>query len=118
MTVPILPNGQTLMAEKLLRIVNLIEAEVPGMPEVPTGVTVFITSSEWETLMGELKAKLPSTTPAAFFEQRHFLIGSVMVRNAGTDNQAAVMEANRMYAEKCGFEWKARELVTGRVDGV
>lgn len=117
MTIPVLPNGETLMCEKLLRVANLIEGIMALHPEIPSG-TVFLGASEYAVLMGELKAKLPRKTPTEFFEQPHFLVSAhVTVRNAGTDDKAVIAEANRQYAEKCGFEWHARELVTGRVDG-
>lgn len=116
MTILVLPNGETLMCEKVMRVADLIEAAIAMHPDIPSG-TVFITAAEWAVLMRELKAKLPSTTPAVFFEQRYFMVSShVTVCNAGTDDKEVVAEANRQYAEKCGFEWVARELVTGRVD--
>ena len=112
--IPTLPNGDTLAVEKLLRICNLIEAEVPGKPEVPAG-TVFLTSSEWEAIMRELRAKLGVVPPAAgeFFRQQHFLVGRVTVRNAGTDDVETVMLANKMYEEQSGFRWKRDHLRTG-----
>lgn len=109
--IPTLPNGETLMLEKVMRLVNLIEAEVPGKPEVPAG-TVFLTATEWGTLMGELRAKVGVVLPEheAFFQQRHFLVGRVTLRNAGTDDTETVMLANRMYEEQSGFRWKRDQL--------
>ena len=113
--IPTLPNGQTLMLEKVMRLVNLIEADVPGKPEVPAG-TVFLTATEWGTLMSELRAKLSTAvTPEneAFFQQKQFLIGRVTLRNAGTDDVQAVMLANKMYEEQTGFAWKKEALRVG-----
>lgn len=110
---PTLPNGDTLAVEKLLRICNLIEADVPGKPDVPAG-TVFLTSSDYGAVMRELRSKLSAVPPEAeeFFRQQHFLIGRVTVRNAGTDDVETVMLANRMYEEQSGFRWKRDHLRT------
>lgn len=110
---PTLPNGDTLAVEKLLRICNLIEADVPGKPDVPAG-TVFLTSSDYGAVMRELRSKLSVVPPEAeeFFRQQHFLIGRVTVRNAGTDDVETVMLANRMYEEQSGFRWKRDHLRT------
>ena len=109
--IPTLPNGDTLAVEKLLRICNLIEADVPGKPDVPAG-TVFLTSSDYGAVMRELRSKLGVVPPEAeeFFRQQHFLIGRVTVRNAGTDDAETVMLANRMYEEQSGFAWKRDHL--------
>lgn len=111
--IPTLPDGRTLMLEKAMRIAALIEAEVAGKPEAPPG-TVFLTSSEYGQLMREIKAKAGGLIPAAFYEAKHFLVGRVTFRNAGTDNAAAVLEANRRYEEQSGFLWKRLNLQTGR----
>lgn len=109
--IPVSRSGETLMLEKLLRLVNLIEAEVPGKPEVPAG-TIFLTSAEYGALMNEVKARI--NPPEAFLQQRHFLVGRVTVRNAGTDDRDAVFLANKVYAEQTGFAWKRDNLITGR----
>lgn len=111
--IPALPNGDTLAVEKLLRVVNLIEAEVPGKPDVPAG-TVFLTSSDYGAVMRELRSKLSAVPPGAeaFFRQQHFLVGRVTVRNAGTDDAETVMLANKMYEEQSGFRWKRDHLRT------
>ena len=112
--IPTLPNGDTLAVEKLLRICNLIEADVPGKPDVPAG-TVFLTSSDYGAVMRELRSKLDVVPPEAeeFFRQQHFLIGRVTERNAGTDDAETVMLANQMYEEQSGFVWKRDHLRTG-----
>ena len=110
---PTLPNGDTLAVEKLLRICNLIEADVPDKPDVPAG-TIFLTSSEYAAIMRELRSKLGVVPIAAegFFKAQHFLVGRVTVRNAGTDDAETVMLANRMYEEQSGFRWKRDHLRT------
>lgn len=114
--IPTLPNGDTLAVEKLLRICNLIEADVPGKPDVPAG-KVFLPASEYGQVMRELRSKLGTVMPEAetFFKQDSFLIGRVTVCNAKTDDQATVMAANRMYEEQSGFAWKREHLQSGRV---
>ena len=109
---PSLPNGETLMLEKVLRLANLIEARVEGKPDAPPG-TVFLPASEWGRLMQEIRAKLSGGAPEAFFQQKRFLIGSVTFANAGTDDAETVMLANRMYEEQSGFRWKREHLRTG-----
>lgn len=111
--VPTLPDGTTLAVEKLLRVCNLIEAEVPGKPDVPAG-TIFLTSSEYGAVMRELRSKLGVVPPEAeaFFRQQHFLVGRVTVRHAGTDDAETVMLANQTYEEQSGFRWKRENLRT------
>lgn len=109
--IPTLPNGDTLMLEKAFRIANMIEARVPGKPDAPAG-TVFLPSSEYGALMREIASKA-AEVPKDFLEQKHFLIGRVTFRNAGTDDAEAVKMANAMYAEQTGFQWKAEHLRTG-----
>lgn len=114
MAIPQLPNGDTLVVENMLRIANLIEAEVPGKPDAPAG-TVFMTASEWAALMRELRSKVGAVLPEheEFFRQNRFLVGRVTFANAGTDDVETVMLANRLYEEQTGFKWKRTHLRTG-----
>ena len=109
--IPTLPNGETLMLEKVLRLANLIEARVEGMPDAPPGV-VFLPSSQWAQLMLDIRSKVTGSASDEFFNQQQFLIGRVTFRNAGTDDPETVMLANRMYEEQSGFRFKREHLRT------
>lgn len=117
MSAPIaLPDGTTFVAEKWVRIVGIIQADVPGMPPAPPG-EIRLRSSEWALFMSELREKLPSNTPPEFFEAGSVLLGIVTLSNAGTDSARVVSMANQPYLVASRFEERAQKLITGRVDG-
>ena len=113
--IPVLPNGTTLVTEYVLKVAGLIEAQVAGKPDAPSG-RVFLPSFVWGLLMRELRAKVGIVLPEqeAFFQQNEFLVGRVTFCNAHTDDEKAVLLANQMYAEQTGFSWKAENLQSGR----
>lgn len=115
-----LPDGTTFVTEKWHRIVGIIEASVPGLPDAPAG-SIYITSREWATMIAELRAKLPDA-PEAFFADTsrlgYFLMGKVTVRNSGTDNERTVAMANQAYMTESRFKERAEKLISGRVQGM
>ena len=112
--IPVLPNGTTLVTEYVLKVAGLIEAQVAGKPDAPPG-RVFLPSYVWGVLMRELRSKVGIVLPEqeAFFRQNEFFVGRVIFCNAHTDDEKAVLLANKMYAEQTGFAWKAENLRVG-----
>ena len=112
--IPVLPNGTTLVTEYVLKVAGLIEAQVAGKPDAPPG-RVFLPSYVWGLLMRELRSKVGIVLPEqeAFFRQNEFFVGRVIFCNAHTDDEKAVLLANKMYAEQTGFRWKAEHLRVG-----
>lgn len=118
----ILPNGRTQALEQLLQISGLIDA-LPDGAEKKAESLMLVTSEHWGHIIREIteKAGGVANVPLAFLTDMRskgfFRIGSLTVRNAGTDDQAEVDTRNRKYADQCHFDYLRERLKSGYACG-
>lgn len=118
MTVLVLPDGRTQALEQLMQISGLIDA-LPDGAEKKAETLMFVTTTHWGHIMREITEKAGGILPQAFVDDMQtkgrFLVGSLVVVNFRTDDQAAVNAANRKWADQCDFEYRRERLKSGYV---
>jgi hypothetical protein len=84
---------------------------IAGLVE-PVPTVMYLTSSNWAELALEITIKYgKKPTPGTF---RELIIGCLTVRNAFTEDQAAVNMANEIGARNANFQEKRKALVSGK----
>lgn len=118
----VLPNGRTQALEQIVQISGLIDG-LPDGPEKKAETLMFVTSTHWGVIIDEIvgKAGGAANVPLAFLtdmrSKGYFRIGSLTVRNAGTEDQSEVDAKNRKYAEQCHFDYARERLKSGYTHG-
>lgn len=83
--------------------------------EIDEPVTMFVTSQHWASIAKEAEEFLvdPLTLPNRINFKELRVGRNLLVVNSGSEDQGAVNIANRLEAERCGFQAKRERLRTG-----
>lgn len=108
------PNGKTHFVKTLQTIAGLLGPPKPGCEH-----EIFMTSSDWALLAREILCDYRSSlvNPLVLLTPENFnsvKIGEVMFRNAGTEDERAVLATNAVRYRESRFQEHRLSLIAGR----